>query len=108
MTEASELRENEPHPMGSLTPGGQFLNDLAIDRGLSVHEGKEISFGHRLPQFVRLNHRTSTKPNPEWTPVPNDKTNNVVAPDGGAHVCAPRQVGPNKGMLFCVVLPPEG
>src|SRR5216684_4283609 len=41
----------------------------------------------------------------EWTPVPNDKINNVVAPDGGAHVCAPRQVGPNKGVLFCVVLP---
>src|SRR5262249_30774396 len=25
----------------------------------------------------------------EWTPVPNDRINNVVAPDGGAHVCAP-------------------
>ena len=23
-----------------------------------------------------------------WTPVPYDKINNVVAPDGGAHVCA--------------------
>jgi hypothetical protein len=44
----------------------------------------------------------------EWTPVPKDKINNVVAPDGGAHVCAPRQVGPNKGVLFCVILPPEG
>jgi hypothetical protein len=44
----------------------------------------------------------------EWTPVPNDKINNVVAPDGGAHVCAPKQVGPNKGVVFCVVLPPEG
>ena len=44
----------------------------------------------------------------EWTPVPNDRINNVVAPDGGAHVSAPRQVGPNKGVLFCVVLPPEG
>jgi hypothetical protein len=32
-----------------------------------------------------------------WTPVPHDKINNVVAPDGGAHVCAPRQVGQNKG-----------
>src|SRR3984893_19358213 len=41
----------------------------------------------------------------EWLPVPNDKINNVVAPDGGAHVCAPRQVGPNKGVLFCVILP---
>jgi hypothetical protein len=44
----------------------------------------------------------------EWVPVPNDKINNVVAPDGGAHVCAPRQVGPNKGVLFCVILPSEG
>jgi hypothetical protein len=44
----------------------------------------------------------------EWTPVPNDRINNVVAPDGGAHVCAPPQEGINKGVLFCVVLPPEG
>jgi hypothetical protein len=44
----------------------------------------------------------------EWTPVPNDKINNVIAPDGGAHVCAPRQTGANKGVLFCVVLPPDG
>jgi hypothetical protein len=44
----------------------------------------------------------------EWVAVPNDKINNVVAPDGGAHVCAPRQIGPNKGVLFCVILPPEG
>ena len=44
----------------------------------------------------------------QWTPVPDDKINHVVAPDGGAHVCAPRQEGLNKGVLFCVVLPPEG
>jgi hypothetical protein len=44
----------------------------------------------------------------EWMAVPNDKINNVVAPDGGAHVCAPRQVGHNKGVLFCVILPSEG
>src|SRR5262249_41455618 len=31
-----------------------------------------------------------------------------VAPDGGAHVCAPRQVGQNKGVLFCVILPSGG
>src|SRR5262245_35019938 len=43
-----------------------------------------------------------------WTPVPYDKINNVVAPDGGAHVCAPIQVGPNKGVIFCVILPSEG
>src|SRR6516225_8738573 len=39
-----------------------------------------------------------------WTRVPYDKINNVVAPDGGAHVCAPRQVGQNKGIIFCVIL----
>jgi hypothetical protein len=44
----------------------------------------------------------------EWVPVPNDRINNVFAPDGGAHVCAPRQVGPNKGVLYCVILPSEG
>jgi hypothetical protein len=44
----------------------------------------------------------------EWIPVPNDKINNVVAPDGGAHVCAPKQIGANKGVLFCVILPSEG
>ena len=44
----------------------------------------------------------------EWMLGPNDKINNVVAPDGGAHVCAPRQIGHNKGVLFCVILPPEG
>jgi hypothetical protein len=26
-----------------------------------------------------------------WMPVPPDKINNVIAPDGGAHVCAPKQ-----------------
>ena len=43
----------------------------------------------------------------EWTPVPKDAIQNVMAPDGGAHVCAPRQLGANKGILYCVVLPPE-
>jgi hypothetical protein len=43
-----------------------------------------------------------------WTPVPSDRINNVIAPDGGAHVCAPLQEGSNKGVLFCVVLPPDG
>jgi hypothetical protein len=44
----------------------------------------------------------------DWMPVPVDKINNVVAPDGGAHVCAPEQVGRSKGVLYCVILPPEG
>jgi hypothetical protein len=52
--------------------------------------------------------RYEVKVDGEWMPVPNDKINNVAAPDGGAHVCAPKQVGSNKGVLFCVILPPEG
>src|SRR5262249_58504759 len=43
-----------------------------------------------------------------WTLVPSDKINDVVAPDGGAHVCAPEQNDRNKGILFCVILPPQG
>ena len=43
-----------------------------------------------------------------WMPVPRNKINNVIAPDGGAHVCAPKQEGVNKGVLFCVILPPDG
>jgi hypothetical protein len=34
-----------------------------------------------------------------WTPVPYDTINNVVAPDGGAHVCAPtRKFNPRKSL----------
>ena len=36
----------------------------------------------------------------EWVRVPVETINNVVAPDGGAHVCAPRQEGRNKGVLL--------
>ena len=43
----------------------------------------------------------------EWVSAPQDVIQNVAAPDGGTHVCAPKQVGSNKGKLYCVVLPPE-
>src|SRR5262245_33902983 len=42
-----------------------------------------------------------------WMPVPKDTIQNVSAPDGGAHVCAPKQTGTYKGTIYCVVLPPE-
>jgi hypothetical protein len=42
-----------------------------------------------------------------WTPVPKETILHVEAPDGGAHVCAPRQIGVNRGTIYCVVLPPE-
>jgi hypothetical protein len=44
----------------------------------------------------------------DWVPVPSHTIMNVVAPDGGAHVCAPQQIGHHKGELFCVILPPDG
>lgn len=44
----------------------------------------------------------------EWVIVPQFKIVPVSAPDGGAHVCAPKQQHPHKGVLYCVVLPPEG
>ena len=42
-----------------------------------------------------------------WLTVPKDTIQNVLAPDGGAHVCAPKQTGAYKGTIYCVVLPPE-
>jgi hypothetical protein len=42
-----------------------------------------------------------------WVSVPPHAIQNVAAPDGGAHVCAPPQVGGYKGVVYCVVLPPE-
>ena len=62
----------------------------------------------RPTQSRMLGDHYEVKVDGEWVPVPNDKINNVVAPDGGAHVCAPRQVGSNKGVLYCVILPSEG
>ena len=43
-----------------------------------------------------------------WMTVPQHAIQRVTAPDGGAHVCAPVQQGVNRGVIFCVVLPPEG
>src|SRR5262245_5332744 len=60
----------------------------------------------RPTQSRRVGDHYEVKVEGEWTRVPNDKINNVVAPDGGAHVCAPRQEGANKCVLFCVILPP--
>jgi hypothetical protein len=45
----------------------------------------------------------------EWVAVPQDTIRKVVAPDRGAHVCAPsRALEVRPAMIYCVVLPPEG
>lgn len=43
----------------------------------------------------------------QWLSVPKQAIQNIAAPDGGTHVCAPAQVGSHKGEIYCVVLPPE-
>lgn len=43
----------------------------------------------------------------DWVPVPKGSIQDTTAPDLGWHVCAPPQVGQNKGKVFCVVMPPE-
>jgi hypothetical protein len=43
--------------------------------------------------------------NGQWMRVRRDKILNVVAPDGGAHVCAAD--GIEADVIYCVVLPPE-
>jgi hypothetical protein len=43
----------------------------------------------------------------DWVRVPQATIQKVTAPDAGTHVCAPPQIGANKGVLYCVVLPPE-
>ena len=56
----------------------------------------------------RANGHYEVKVDGQWIPVPADKINSVIAPDAGTHVCAPEQIGHHKGLLFCVILPPEG
>lgn len=43
----------------------------------------------------------------QWLRVRKDRIIKVVAPDGGAHVCAPHQIEEDEGLIYCVVLPPE-
>jgi hypothetical protein len=42
-----------------------------------------------------------------WTPVPESVIIREPAPDGGTHVCAPRQTGYRKGLIWCVIIPPD-
>jgi hypothetical protein len=62
----------------------------------------------RPTQSRMIGDHYEVKVDAEWIPVPYDKIINVVAPDRGAHVCAPAQIGHHKGEVSCVILPPEG
>jgi hypothetical protein len=68
------------------------------------------NLGDCRPTQSRMNeklHQYEVLLDGEWVVAPADVIQKKGAPDGGAHVCAPQQVGTNKGKLYCVVLPPE-
>jgi hypothetical protein len=44
----------------------------------------------------------------KWVVVPFSTIKKVIAPDHGAHVCAPAMDDYNTTPIYCVVLPPEG
>ena len=100
-------------PMAGTTYSGtieniRYIGDVAIVDVAGEITGMKTAEGAAAPPFKHHVTWIARKVDGKWMPVPNDRINNVVAPDGGAHVCAPRQEGLNKGVLFCVVLPPEG
>jgi len=61
----------------------------------------------RPTQSRMVNDHYEVKVDGAWVQVPKEAIQNVAAPDGGAHVCAPAQIGAAKGKIYCVVLPPE-
>ena len=61
----------------------------------------------RPTQSRKVNGSYEVKLDGAWISVPEEVINHVIAPDGGAHVCAPQQES-RKGLLWCVILPPEG
>lgn len=61
----------------------------------------------RPTQVRAIGDHYEVKVDGNWTAVPSNVIQQLSAPDGGAHVCAPRQEGMNKGVLYCVVLPPD-
>ena len=62
----------------------------------------------RPTQSRMVGNHYEVKVDGQWVAVRKDKIINVVAPDGGAHVCAPHQIEGDQGLIYCVVLPPEG
>ena len=61
----------------------------------------------RPTQSRMVDNHYEVKVDGQWVTVRKDKILNVVAPDGGAHVCAPHQIEGEPGLIYCVVLPPE-
>ena len=61
----------------------------------------------RPTQSRMVGNHYEVKVDGRWLSVPEDTIIDVVAPDGGTHVCAPKQDDYTRGLLFCVILPPD-
>jgi hypothetical protein len=93
------------HGVGHDTWHAQFYSKLVKDDG-----GSCCNFNDCRPTLSRsVGDHYEVLVDGEWERVPWDTIRKVVAPDRGAHVCAPEGMH-DMGwhIIYCVVLPPEG
>jgi hypothetical protein len=93
------------HGVGHDSWHAQFYSKLVKDDG-----GSCCNFNDCRPTESRMigNHY-EVMVDSEWMIVPKGTIRKVLAPDRGAHVCAPQRTTEyDAGVIYCVVLPPEG
>jgi hypothetical protein len=92
------------HGVGHDTWHEQFYSTLKRDDGSSC-----CNFNDCRPTVSRMvgNHY-EVMVDRKWVVVPFSTIKKVIAPDHGAHVCAPAMDDYNTTPIYCVVLPPEG
>jgi hypothetical protein len=93
------------HGVGHDTWHAQFYSKLVKDDG-----GSCCNFNDCRPTLSRsVRNHYEVLVDGDWVAVPSDTIRKVIAPDHGAHVCAPsRALAVQPPMIYCVVLPPEG
>jgi|SRR5262249_32269999 len=93
------------HGVGHDSWHAQFYSKLVKDDG-----GSCCNFNDCRPTLSRaVSNHYEVLVDGAWTPVPPATIRKVVAPDQGAHVCAPQRTHDwDAPVIYCVVLPPEG
>jgi hypothetical protein len=93
------------HGVGHDTWHAQFYSKLTRD-----DDGSCCNFNDCRPTLSRsVGNHYEVLIDSKWKVVPPNTIRKVVAPDHGAHVCAPVVVDEyNTDVIYCVVLPPEG
>jgi hypothetical protein len=102
---AQEVAIVSRHGVGHDTWHAQFYSKLTKDDG-----GSCCNFNDCRSTLSRsVGNHYEVLVDGEWAAVPPDTIRKVVAPDQGAHVCAPKRTHDwDAGVIYCVVLPPEG